>query len=132
MVSNISCGKLMHTEFDAITEKFRLLVNYLFSLSRRFNFAAAPQACFRDCSVNILRAGEIELLIRQRRGGRVVNARALRARGSQGPHGFESHPRRLFTDKSLKLRRTPSRRFTRKKLQGTVAWYLFVSGKTLL
>ncbi len=29
------------------------------------------------------------------RDGRVVNARALRARGSQGPHGFESHSRRL-------------------------------------
>ena len=28
--------------------------------------------------------------------GRVVNARALRARGPSGPHGFESHSRRLF------------------------------------
>ena len=35
------------------------------------------------------------------RDGRVVNARALRARGSQGPHGFESHSRRHFAVKGL-------------------------------
>src|SRR5208337_2567655 len=38
-------------------------------------------------------------LICQCRDGRVVNARALRARGPSGPHGFESHSRRLFTTK---------------------------------
>ena len=38
-------------------------------------------------------------LDKRSRDGRVVNARALRARGSSGPHGFESHSRRLFTIK---------------------------------
>ena len=41
-----------------------------------------------------LRHSELELLTCQCRGGRVVNARALRARGTSVPHGFESHPRR--------------------------------------
>jgi hypothetical protein len=42
-----------------------------------------------------LRHSELELLICLCRDGRVVNARALRARGPSGPHGFESHSRRL-------------------------------------
>ena len=33
------------------------------------------------------------------RDGRVDNAQALRACGPAGPHGFESHSRRLFTSK---------------------------------
>jgi hypothetical protein len=41
-----------------------------------------------------LRHSELELLTCLCRGGRVVNARALRARGTSVPHGFESHPRR--------------------------------------
>jgi hypothetical protein len=42
-----------------------------------------------------LRHSELELLNCKCRGGRAVNARALRARGPPGPHGFESHPRRF-------------------------------------
>ena len=42
-----------------------------------------------------LRHNELKVLNYQCRDGRVVNARALRARGPPGPHGFESHSRRL-------------------------------------
>jgi hypothetical protein len=45
--------------------------------------------------VKILRQSTVEKVKpEQSRGGRAVNARALRARGSQGPQGFESLPRR--------------------------------------
>ena len=44
--------------------------------------------------INILGENELEKVFTPGRDGRVVNARALRARGSQGPHGFESHSRR--------------------------------------
>ena len=44
----------------------------------------------------ILRSHTVERVKLLSRGGRVVNARALRARGSRGPQGFESLPRRHF------------------------------------
>ena len=48
-----------------------------------------------------LRHNGLEVLICQCRDGRVVNARALRARGPPGPHGFESHSRRSFALKAI-------------------------------
>jgi hypothetical protein len=45
-------------------------------------------------SVKVLRRRTVKRVKQLSRGGRVVNARALRARGSRGPQGFESLPRR--------------------------------------